>query len=129
MVLTFLRRCDAAIAPTLLAAAMTAHAQPLPPTAPRPDPLDPKAGVPALRYESVLAQPPSSGSSAPVGWREANDAVARIGGWRAYAREAQQAAVPRPSPPPAPASGAAPSMPGGEGQHGRHGGHEGGRKP
>ena len=28
----------------------------------------------------------------PLAWREANDAVERIGGWRAYAREAQRRA-------------------------------------
>ncbi len=29
-----------------------------------------------------------------VPWKEANDSVGRIGGWRAYAREAQQAQPP-----------------------------------
>ena len=57
---------------------------------PRPDPLDPKAQVPSVRYESAFAQFRSIGDAKPVAWREANDAVARIGGWRVYAREAQQ---------------------------------------
>lgn len=29
-----------------------------------------------------------------VPWKEANDSVGRIGGWRAYAKEAQQGAAP-----------------------------------
>ena len=62
------------------------------PTAPatRPDPLDPKASVPALTYSSPLARYRGFSDDKPVSWREANDAVARIGGWRGYAREAQQ---------------------------------------
>ena len=36
-----------------------------------------------------------------VSWREANDTVAKIGGWRTYAKESQQ---PEPAPAPAPAS-------------------------
>lgn len=45
----------------------------------------------------------------PVNWKEANDSVARIGGWRAYAKEAS------PSSPPAAStesdSGSAPAKP------------------
>jgi hypothetical protein len=78
-----------------------------------PDPLDPKAEVPAQRYESSLAGYRRSGEAKPIGWREANDTVNRIGGWRAYAREAQQpdpaagtkpapVAVEAPAPQPAP---------------------------
>ena len=69
---------------------------------PRPDPLDPKAQVPSVRYESAFAKFRRIGDDKPVAWREANDAVARIGGWRAYAREAQQpdpAATDRPGAP------------------------------
>lgn len=51
----------------------------------------------------------------PVGsWRQANDVVGRVGGWRSYAREAQGAA--------APASAGAPAMPVGKG-HAGHAGH------
>ncbi|MBC7942591.1 MAG: hypothetical protein H7Z19_23040 [Chitinophagaceae bacterium] len=66
----------------------------------RPDPLDPKAQVPSVRYESAFMQFRRIGDDKPVAWREANDAVARIGGWRTYAREAQQpdpAAVEKPA--------------------------------
>jgi hypothetical protein len=55
----------------------------------RPDPLDPEAPVPPLTHASALTAAPSL-SETPVGsWREANDTVNRIGGWRAYAREAK----------------------------------------
>lgn len=57
----------------------------------RPDPLDARAVVPAARYVSPLAHYRRLDDSPPLAWKEANDAVARIGGWRAYAREAQQA--------------------------------------
>ena len=60
-----------------------------PPTA-RPDPLDAKASVPALSYRSSFSRYRGLGDDKPLSWREANDAVARIGGWRVYAREAQQ---------------------------------------
>lgn len=55
-----------------------------------PDPLDPKAEVAPLRYASSLAEYRRFREANPIGWREANDTVNRIGGWRAYAREAQQ---------------------------------------
>lgn len=91
---------------------------------PRPDPLDPKAQVPSVRYESAFAQFRRIGDNKPMDWREANDAVARIGGWRVYAREAQQpepAAAAKPAAPsPAPASTAAPAampMPAGPSGH------------
>ena len=44
-----------------------------------------------------------------VNWKEANDATARIGGWREYAREASQSQTPTGST--KPDSGAAPSKP------------------
>ncbi len=64
----------------------------------RPDPLDPKATVPVLRYESVVASHRRLGDEKTVSWRDANDAVARIGGWRVYAREAQLPDAPAPVP-------------------------------
>ncbi len=67
------------------------HAQPTA-TTPRADPLDPKASVPALRYESSFDPYRRLSSEKPVSWREANDTVARIGGWRVYLREAQTVA-------------------------------------
>ena len=74
----------------------------------RPDPLDPAAPVPPLTHSSALTAAPSL-SETPVGsWRDANDTVNRIGGWRAYAREAREPEAP----PPAPNSAPAPVAPG-----------------
>ena len=44
----------------------------------------------ALRYESVFARYKSYRDEKTGAWREANETVERVGGWRAYAREAQQ---------------------------------------
>lgn len=67
-------------------AAMSVAAQPSSPA--RPDPLDPAAAVPPIHYRSPLPSGRPTAQLPPGGWREANDTVARIGGWRAYAREA-----------------------------------------
>lgn len=73
-----------------LAAGASAQAQGAPaPT--RPDPLNPGAAVPAATHASALARYRSAGDFKVGSWREANDAVTRIGGWRVYAREAAQA--------------------------------------
>ena len=96
-----------ALSPLLLTTLLAAQAlaQTSPATRPaRPDPLDPKAPVPELRYVSSLAQTLPGGDDKPVSWRDANDAVARIGGWRVYAREALQADPARPTPPGLPAA-------------------------
>jgi hypothetical protein len=110
------------------------HAQPAAPahgpqpsTAPTPrppaprahDPLDPEAPVPPVHHRSALAGYRPSGAASAVPWRQANDTVTRIGGWRAYAREAPapdapaSAPVAPASPPgaPAAASGVPPSAP------------------
>lgn len=99
------RRLLRAVPAVLLAAALfalltAAQAQPSAKAA-RPDPLDPKASVTTLRYESSFARYRLLGEEKPVSWRDANDTVTRIGGWRVYAREAQQ---PDPAPIPAPVS-------------------------
>jgi hypothetical protein len=81
---------------------VTLSAQALPTANPAsPDPLDANASVPTLSYESSFAQYRRLGEEKPASWRNANDTVARIGGWRVYAREAQQ---PDPLPPNAPAA-------------------------
>ena len=54
-----------------------------------PDPLDATAPAPALKYSSSLNSFRAFGDDKPVPWKEANDTTARIGGWRAYAREAR----------------------------------------
>jgi hypothetical protein len=83
--------------PALAFAALTAQAQP----APRPDPLNPAAAVPAVVTVSAIPRDARAPADKPVSWREANDTVARIGGWRVYAREGR----------PADAAPAAPSQP------------------
>ena len=77
---------------TLLAFSASVLAQPEP-RASRTDPLDPTTPVPALVYRSSLtaSKPPPE---APSSWRQANDTVTGIGGWRAYARQAQHSAGP-----------------------------------
>ncbi len=95
-------RGSTAVAGLLIASAV--HAQ-----GPRLDPLDPRAAVPPVLHRSSLhAYRPAT--EVPVGsWKDANDTVTRIGGWRAYAREAAQpepaapATVPAMTPPTAPA--------------------------
>jgi len=101
-----------------LSAAGLSHAQSAPVRAERADPLDAKAPVPAATYTSPLTGYRRLGEDRRVDWKEANETVNRIGGWRAYAREAQQpdaaASAPAASTQPARASGAAPE----------HGGHK-----
>ena len=90
-------------------AAATAGCTAVPPAPAGPNPADPAAAAPPVVYQPVFGgyQPYTD---QPVGnWRDANDAVGRIGGWREYAREAEADAAPR-APQPAganPAPGAA----------------------
>ncbi len=46
--------------------------------------------APPLRYSSVFDQYRSYDEIQVGSWRESNDTVGRIGGWRYYAREAEQ---------------------------------------
>jgi len=64
-----------------IAVALGIHAAP-------PDPLDPQAVVPAPVYRSALDGYRRHSDAKPTPWRQANDTVERIGGWRTYAREA-----------------------------------------
>ena len=52
------------------------------------DPLDAAASVAPLTYRSALAGYRRLSEGEPIAWREANETVGRVGGWRAYAREA-----------------------------------------
>lgn len=95
------------------AAVVAAQAQPAT-LAPRPDPLDAETAVPTLVYQSAFTQYRPLGEERPISWREANDTVTRVGGWRAYAREAQQ---PESGPAANPGSVTAPPAgPGGQGK-------------
>ena len=74
----------------------------------RPDPLNPKAPVPAQVYRSAFQGYRPNAEVDLGSWVDANQAVHQAGGWRAYAKEARspdEAA----SPPPAAAS--APGLP------------------
>jgi hypothetical protein len=65
----------------------------------RASPLDARAATAPASHRSVLTDYRRvDGEPPPLAWRAANDTVERIGGWRAYAREAQA---------PAPAASAA----------------------
>jgi hypothetical protein len=102
-----------------LAVSASAHAQSAPAPA-KADPLNPAAAVPAAIHATTLTRYRPSGDVKVGSWREANDTVTRIGGWRVYAREAAQPepSVRVPSAPgsvPAPAPAASRPMAG----HGR----------
>lgn len=90
-----------AVAAAALSAALAAQAQGTPPSdrpalpsRPAPaasaDPLNPQAQVPAAVYVSPLSAYRRLGEDKRVPWTQANETVNRIGGWRSYAREAQQ---------------------------------------
>lgn len=85
------------------AQSVSTPAAPTATAATRQDPLDAKAAVAPLTYESSFARYRPLSNEKLISWREANDTVARIGGWRVYAREAQQA---EPLSPPAPGASA-----------------------
>ncbi|MBA3598244.1 MAG: hypothetical protein H0W40_12850 [Methylibium sp.] len=100
-----------------------AAAQPESPTPARPearDPFDARATVPPVRYRSAFSgYRPLSDET--VGWKEANDEVARIGGWRAYAREANAPESPASAPAPGAAGDSKAPAPAEHGGHGSHG--------
>jgi hypothetical protein len=91
--------CSSLLVPSLL------WAQPAPPSR-GPDPLDPRAAVPSSIYRSALSGFRGTRETPLENWKEANDKVARIGGWRVYTREAQE-----PEPPPAARPPVAPAAP------------------
>lgn len=122
----------------------------------RPDPLEalnPQAAVPASTYLSSFAQYRTLGSQELISWRQANENVARIGGWRVYLRQSQQPETsptppllvphaqpaeyspaehpvkmdpvsPKLKPKPKPEPGLEPSPKAGHGGHGHHGHHK-----
>lgn len=58
----------------------------------------------SLGFDSVLARYKPMTDQKLGSWREANDTVTRIGGWRAYLKEAQTPDVMEPKAPAAPAA-------------------------
>jgi hypothetical protein len=113
---------------TLLWATATAWAQdsrPTHPPKPAADPLDATSPVAPLVYRSTFASYRRLSEPEPMAWREAIDQVGRIGGWRAYAREANApepspAPATKPAPSPDPATGTSPSSPSIKDPHGGH---------
>ena len=105
---------------TLCALAFAASAQTPPSTARKADPLDASVAVPAVTYESEFSRYRRAGDNKAIPWRESNDTAERIGGWRAYAREAQQPDPTPPVPAALPAKTDPKSMPMPQG----HGGHK-----
>lgn len=63
----------------------------------RPDPRDPLATVPPLVYWTPFSGYVPFAAQNPGPWRELNDRVGRIGGWKVYARESQESTAPPPS--------------------------------
>jgi hypothetical protein len=126
-----------------------AHAQTSPPVG-LADPLNAKAAVAPLVHRSALATYKSLGETRVGSWKDANETVNRIGGWRVYAREANlpdgasadpnqatrpatpAAAPTAPAPTPASSPASAPSSPATTRPaqpHGVHGGHGSHGKP
>ncbi|EJL91333.1 hypothetical protein PMI15_00066 [Polaromonas sp. CF318] len=75
-----------------------------------PGPSAAQSPAPAAPTSAAQASPPPAFRSAMEGykpyteevtvdWKEANDTTARIGGWRAYAKEARQPQAPQAAPP------------------------------
>jgi hypothetical protein len=105
---------------TLCALAFAATAQTPPSTARKADPLDASVAVPAMACESAVGRYRRAGEDMAIPWHESNDTAARIGGWRAYARQAQQ-----PDPvPSAPAAAPAKTGPKAMPMPQAHGGHK-----
>jgi hypothetical protein len=109
---------------TLALPAAAQPAAPAPEEAAARDPLNARAPVPPVRYRSAFSgyRPLADDR---LGWKEANDEVGRIGGWRAYAREANapEPAASAPASAPSGSSPAAPKPPMPATDHGTHGGH------
>lgn len=116
----FLSRLAAPIALALAAMAVPAQASSsLPANGTASDPTQAQASVPPVSHRSAFTRYRPLADVTPVPWREANETVNRIGGWRAYAREAaapeETPAAATPALPPQKATQKQPS--------GRHHGH------
>jgi hypothetical protein len=78
-----------------VADAQTAAPPSMPPRA--PDPTQAQAEVPAALHRSAFVGYRRHADAAATAWRDANDTVTRIGGWRTYAREAAAPAASAPA--------------------------------
>lgn len=79
--------CACAAATIANAQAQQAPASAAPPAVVR-DPGDPGAAVPPVEYRSAFSRYRPNVEAEVGSWREKNDDVRRIGGWRVYGREA-----------------------------------------
>ena len=81
-----------ALLSTSIAAGVAAQTS-APPLTPRamPKTADSQPAAGTTSYHSVFDGYVATSEDKPVSWREANGLVGSIGGWRVYAREAQQA--------------------------------------
>jgi hypothetical protein len=91
-----------------------------------PDPLDAQAAAPAVHYQSPLKTYQGFSEQPLQDWREANELVGRIGGWRTYAQEpyaqepyAEEASAQPPTEPPTEPAVEPPAKPM-EQHHGHH---------
>lgn len=73
-------------------------------TAHSPNAAAAQAAIPKLSYRSPFGAYQTDKVEEPRSWREVNDRVGAIGGWRAYAREAQLSTATPPAPAPQPAT-------------------------
>lgn len=89
-----------------LAMSVSAQTATAPAAAPAPQ-TEPKPG----QYRSALEGYQPYSESKMVPWREANDTVGKIGGWRVYAKEAAEGPAPGSQ---APATGGAAKPPAGQ---------------
>lgn len=74
---------------TVLLSVSFAHAQPTPGAAPAA-PNNSASQAASFKYISIFTQYHPFKEQPLLPWREANDIVGEIGGWRFYAKEAQQ---------------------------------------
>ncbi len=99
------------------------------------DPADARAAVPALVWRSSFTRLDGIGLPPALAWKEANDQVQRIGGWRTYAREANEPDVPAAKPAATAATAASGGSPASAPEarpstgHAGHSGHSGQQKP
>ena len=93
----------AAVAAALLSPAEFVHAA--------PDPTDAQAIAPNVPYRSPFHDYRPLGDDKLLPWKASNDEVAKIGGWRVYAKEAREPQAVSPAPAPTKTAPEAPKAP------------------
>jgi hypothetical protein len=112
------RLCVAGVAGTtaLMLLAGVGHAQVDPATALPVAPI-----ITSMRFESVISRYKPMTDQKLGSWREANDTVTRIGGWRAYLKESQSPEAVTPEAAGVPATVVPPATPVTANPHAGHG--------